>query len=552
MKNRLKEQLKQIYRNILKHLPMKVVLNIENFRGYHKLVNFKKPKYFGEKIQYLKVYGNMEQYKKYVDKYAVRRFVEKTIGKEYLIPLIKYYENLNDIDYNYLPEQFAIKLNYGSGYNIIVDDKRELDISKTNKTLQKWLKQDYYKIKKEYQYKNIPKKILIEKYIVDKNGELNDYKFFCFNGKVKMFKVDFDRFTSHKCNYYDENCKFLNIHEGNYNNDKDAIVLPNNIKEMIDIAEKISMNFNFVRVDLYDVDGKIYFGELTFTPSGGLNPFKPLDIDLKIASWINLKLKKIAVLVSTLNCNDITKLLDDLNINSDCIVVNQCDIKNEEMIDRKYKGHRLRIINSPERGLSNSRNKAIKNIFSDIDIIVFADDDERLSNDYASKIIEKYNSNLIADGIVFNVKRTNGNLNKKIGKTINQVNLFRACSVSLSFKYMSIKNIKFDNRFGTGSGGYVCGEENIFVSDCLKNKNKIYTSNYIMCELTGTRPSTWFNSIDEKLLHAKGACFKRIHRYLYPLFNLDFAIRKFNEYKCNFNFFNALKILFDGSNSFQS
>lgn len=280
---------RQIYRKIIEKLPTKLVLHIENFRGYHKLVNFKNPKYFGEKIQWLKLNGNLEKYSDYVDKYKVREFIKKEIGEEYLIPLLGVYEKAEDIDYSKLPDRFVLKINNGSGYNIVVKNKTELNIDKTNKQLNKWLKEDYAKMKKEPQYKNVRRKIIIEKYTADKDGKLNDYKFFCFNGKVKMFKVDFDRFLDHKCNYYDENCKFLNINEGNYNNDKNAIILPNNIKEMINIAEKISTNFNFVRVDLYNVEGKIYFGELTFTPAAGINPFKPLEKDLEIAKKIDIR-----------------------------------------------------------------------------------------------------------------------------------------------------------------------------------------------------------------------------------------------------------------------
>lgn len=281
--------LKKVYRLFLSILPDKLAMNIDYFRGYKRFINYKNPRFFGEKLNYLKLYGNMQQYREYVDKFEVRKYIKNKIGSKYLIPLISYYQSGNDIDFEKLPNSFVLKLNYGSGYNIIVPDKKKINNKKIARQLDRWIKEDYYKIKKEYQYKDIDKKILVEKYIVDKEGKLNDYKFFCFSGKCKFFKVDFDRFTNHKCNYYDSKLNFMPIREAKFKNDKDAIVLPDNIETMIDLANKLSSDFNFVRVDLYDVDGRIYFGELTFTPAAGLNPFFPLEKDLEIASYIDLK-----------------------------------------------------------------------------------------------------------------------------------------------------------------------------------------------------------------------------------------------------------------------
>lgn len=288
----MKEFLKEIYRKILSILPEKMALSIDYMRGYHKIMNFKEPKYFGEKINYLKVYGDMEQYKNYVDKYEVRKYIKDTIGEEYLIPLLAVYIKINDIEYNNLPNRFVIKLNYGSGFNYIVQNKEQVNFDKINRKLKKWLKCDYHKIKKEKQYKDIEKKILIEKFMSDRNGCLNDYKFFCFNGKMKFFKVDFDRYSSHKCNYYDQDCNFLNIREAKYKNNENSVVLPKNIREMCRIAERLARKFPFVRVDLYNINGRIYFGELTFTPAAGMHPFKPLSADLEIASLIDIKKEK--------------------------------------------------------------------------------------------------------------------------------------------------------------------------------------------------------------------------------------------------------------------
>lgn len=284
----LKKTFRQLYRKTLEKMPMKLALNIENFRGYHKFVNFKNPKYFGEKIQWLKMYGNLEKYNDYVDKLLVRDYIKKTIGEDYLIPLLGAYDSADEIDFETLPLRFVIKLNTGSGYNIIVKNKEIINRNEICKKITKWLREDYSKMKKEPQYKNVVKKILVEKYMEDSNKLLLDYKFFCFEGKAEFLKVDYDRYVDHRVNFYDKEWNLLNIREGNFQNYTERQEEPKNFEKMVEIAEKLSKRFDFVRVDLYNLDGKIYFGELTFTPAAGINPFKPLEKDIEIASKINL------------------------------------------------------------------------------------------------------------------------------------------------------------------------------------------------------------------------------------------------------------------------
>ena len=288
LKQEIKINFRQVYRNILKVTPVKIVVQIENLRKYKKLINLKKPKYFGEKIQWMKIYGNLEQYGNIVDKYKVREFIKDKIGEEYLIPLIGVYDSEDEIDFNNLPNKFVLKVNHGSGYNIICSDKSKLDVNDTKKKLKKWLKEDYAEIKKEYQYKNVKRKIVCESFINDKNGELLDYKFFCFNGKVEFIKVDIDRYDGHKVNIYDKKWNLLPMEEYGMPNSNKIIEKPNKLQKMIEIAEVLSKEFNFARIDLYYVDGTIYFGEVTLTPAGGVNPFKPLDMDLKYANMISL------------------------------------------------------------------------------------------------------------------------------------------------------------------------------------------------------------------------------------------------------------------------
>lgn len=285
----MKKFFRRVYYTILKKLPAKLVVNIENLFTYKRLFNKNKAEYFGEKVQWLKLYGNLEKYNDYVDKYLVRNYIKEKIGEEYLIPLIAVYNKPEEIDYSKLPEQFVLKENHGSGYNIIVDNKETLDIDKTNNKLNRWLKEDYYKIKKEYQYRNVKKKIVCEKYLTDKNNELLDYKFFCFDGVPEFVQVDFGRFTEHTTNYYDMKWNLLDIEKSDTKNYKKDVNAPENFETMVEIARKLCKEFQFVRVDLYNVDGKIYFGELTFTPASGRHSFKPLEKDKEIADKIMLQ-----------------------------------------------------------------------------------------------------------------------------------------------------------------------------------------------------------------------------------------------------------------------
>lgn len=296
----MKDILKEIYRKIIIILPTKLVINIETLRGYHKLCNLKKPVYFGEKIQWLKVYGNLEKYTNYVDKYLVRDYVKEKVGNKFLIDLLGVFDKPEEIDFKTLPNQFVIKLNTGSGFNIIIKDKNKIDIKKIIKKLHKWMRIDYSRIKKEPQYKNVKKKIIIEKFMADKNQELNDYKFFCFDGKVKFVEVDSDRFGNHTMDFFDEKWNLLQLKKGNHENSSTIPRKPQKFDKMINIAEELASEFQFVRVDLYNVDGNVYFGELTFTPAGGLTKFSPIEKDREYAQKIiTQSTKKILLAAST-------------------------------------------------------------------------------------------------------------------------------------------------------------------------------------------------------------------------------------------------------------
>lgn len=281
---------KKIYRNILRITPTKLALYMIYFRGYKKILNLKNPETFGEKIQWLKLYGGLEELTEYVDKYEVRKYISKTIGDKYLNELYGVYDNVNDIDFSKLPSKFVLKSTNGSGTVLICDDINTFDVPKAKKIMKSWLKDEYYKEKKEFQYKNIKNRIIVEKYLEDSSGALIDYKFYCFNGKVKYYAIFYDRYTSKSIDVYSvEKGKLPNVKVCNIQNSNYEITDKTPINNMIDLAEKLSKKFSFVRVDFYCIKNKPIFGELTFTDGAGSDPWSPIDFDKEIAKEIELK-----------------------------------------------------------------------------------------------------------------------------------------------------------------------------------------------------------------------------------------------------------------------
>ncbi len=239
---------------------------------FHKFPNLRNPKTFSEKLQWLKVHGHLEQYANLVDKYLVRDHIAKTIGEDYLIPLLGVWEKAEDIDFSLLPIRFVIKTTHGSHQVIICENKDKLDISATKETLNSWLKEDFYKRSREQQYKYCTHKIICEKYLTNSEKGLTDYKFYCFDGEPYMIMVVEDRFKRDQENY-----SFVDLHWNKLDNiyKQQTHVIPEkpeNLDKMIETAKILSKGFPFVRVDLYSVKERIYFGELTFIPSSGLDP----------------------------------------------------------------------------------------------------------------------------------------------------------------------------------------------------------------------------------------------------------------------------------------
>lgn len=275
---------------LFKHLPDRMAIEIIYHNVFGEKLDLNNPQTFNQKLQWLKLYNRRPEYTTMVDKYRVREYIKETIGGEYLIPILGVWEKAKDIDFDTLPDKFVLKCNHGSACNIICKDKYKLDYRETVKKLNKWMKTDYYKISREWPYKNVPRRIIAEQYLSDPiEGEIRDYKFFCFAGAAKCVKVDFGRFVDHHANYYDTEGNLLTIGECACPPVFDKIIrLPQNMNQMRELAEILSRDHPFLRVDFYNVDGKIYFGETTFYPASGFGPFCTDEQDVELGSWLKL------------------------------------------------------------------------------------------------------------------------------------------------------------------------------------------------------------------------------------------------------------------------
>ena len=269
--------------------------------------NIDNPQTFNEKMQYLKLYYHNSLLTKCADKVSAREYVKEKIGEKHLVPCFGVWNNPDDIDFKKLPNQFVLKINWGSGQNIIVKDKSTLNISETKKQLKIWMKPEnnHYFQGFEWSYKDIKPKIIAEKYLQQKDGDLFDYKFYCFSGKIKLMLVVSDRFNEHNYNFY--NCAYhkLNLQWTSHNSLKET-KKPQNLKEMLNLAEILSADFPFVRVDFYSVENKIYFSELTFYPGNGMDKPNPEKWDKILGNLIVLPPKKIQ------NSSIITRLKQNL------------------------------------------------------------------------------------------------------------------------------------------------------------------------------------------------------------------------------------------------
>lgn len=278
-----------------KHLPDEVYLQLLfRFRLGYRL-NLKHPKSYNEKLNWMKLYDRRDEYVTMVDKFAVKDYVASIIGKEYIIPTIGVWNSPEDIDWDSLPDKFVLKTTHGGGSNgvIICHDRASLDKTSVINKLNHSLSYDMFSLFREWPYKKVIRRIIAEQLIENPQDEetgLTDYKFFCFNGKVKALFVATERQkagTDVKFDFFDEEYNHLPFTQG-HDNAKVIPAKPKSFEIMKEVAEKLSRGYPQMRVDLYEVDSKVYFGEITLFHFGGMTPFVPREWDYFFGDWLQL------------------------------------------------------------------------------------------------------------------------------------------------------------------------------------------------------------------------------------------------------------------------
>lgn len=259
-----------------------------------KRLNLSNPQTYNEKLQWLKLYNRQPKYTQMVDKYEVKTIVAKAIGEGYIIPTLGVWEHFDEIDFDQLPQQFVLKCTHDSGGLVVVKDKFKFNKDKARNKIEHCLKHNFFWGMREWPYKGVKPRIIAEQYMEDEQThELRDYKFFCFGGEVKALFIATERMKQGeetKFDFFDEEFHHLPFTNGHPN----AEVLPKKptcFDEMKMLAAKLSKGIPHVRVDFYEVNGKVYFGEMTFFHWSGLTAFKPEEWDYKFGEWITLTKK---------------------------------------------------------------------------------------------------------------------------------------------------------------------------------------------------------------------------------------------------------------------
>ena len=272
-------------------LPDKLYLQLFFFATTGKFINFKSPKGYNEKLQWLKVNNRHPEYSRLVDKLAVRDHIRDTLGEEYLFPLLGTYKTFDEIDFSSLPNQFVMKCNHDSGSTKIIRDKSALmekEIKKLRKHFTNRLKHDFFYAGREYPYKGIKPYIMIEKLMVDTGkSDITDYKFFCFDGVPKVVLIATDRQTDCRFDYFDMVFNHLDIIDHCPQSEK-PIEKPLCFDKMKELAAELSQGIKTVRMDFYEINGQIYFGEYTFFSGGGFDLYIQPEWEKQMGDWINL------------------------------------------------------------------------------------------------------------------------------------------------------------------------------------------------------------------------------------------------------------------------
>lgn len=283
-----------IKKGVFKYLGDKSYLKLLYWSYMGKKLHLKNPKRFTEKLQWLKLYDRKPYYTAMVDKYTAKEYAAAIIGSEYIIPTLGVWDSPDEIDFDQLPGKVVLKTTHDSGTVKVIDQSKGFDRDALIQYFKTRQQRNLANLTKEWPYQGVKPRIIAEQYIEGPETEtgeheLRDYKFFSFNGIVKCMKIDYDRFTCHHANYYGRNRERLPFGEKKFPSDETKVVeLPVHFDEMVHLAEKLAKDIPFIRVDFYEANGKVYFGELTFFPASGLGPFEPDEWDYTLGSWLKL------------------------------------------------------------------------------------------------------------------------------------------------------------------------------------------------------------------------------------------------------------------------
>lgn len=269
-------------------IPDKLYLQILYFLFTGELLNYNNVVSYTQKLQWLKIYDRKAYYHTLVDKYEVRKFVKDAIGSDYLIPLISIHNNENEIDWGCLPDQFVIKATHTSGNVLICKDKQKINFGKAKRVIKKWLRRDYYTYFREWPYKGLKPRVIIEELLLENGNVPRDYKIMCFNGKPEIIQVHNGRFDNHTIEYYDVKWNKLNVYTSGYAISETISDKPNQLDKLLSVAEQLSKDLAQCRIDLYLVDNKIYFSEITFFDGAGFDKFYPESFNNYLGDLIDL------------------------------------------------------------------------------------------------------------------------------------------------------------------------------------------------------------------------------------------------------------------------
>jgi glycosyltransferase involved in cell wall biosynthesis len=489
--------------------------------------NLKNPVNFNEKITKLKIdyYANNELITQCSDKYKVRDYVISKGHKDILNDIYGCYTKFEDIKFDDLPPRFALKCTHGSGYNIICDDIATFDYEKARKQVNTWMNETFGQYSQEYHYQNIEPAIIIEKHLSDGKGIMPiDYKIFCFNGTPKIIQVCTERQNKLLLNYFDTSWEEVYLDKPSYRGAK-HIEKPRTLQKMLRVAKDLSGDFPFVRVDLYQQDEKVIFGELTFTPANGTAPHYTKKSLLELGEMLILPdTNTISVLVASLNKSK-NELISKLNLQTDAIIINQTNRYKFETIRNKH--NTIKYHEMKERGVGLSRNHAL--MMAQTDICIFADDDMEFVNNYAEIVLREFKANPKADILLFNVPSLNPKRPAHTIKSNKRVRKYNSLKYGASkfvvrLSAIHAKNVYFSLLFG-GGAKYSSGEDSLFLYQALSRGMKIYTSTKTIGHVSQLE-STWFNGYNFQYFFDKGALFAALSPTWYILLILQSVIRK--------------------------